>query len=58
MQFAPQYTKIISWYYSNVILVQFAILNYIVVNGNNIMVYYNLPIHVHRANPLDSVVQW
>jgi hypothetical protein len=38
------YTKIISWYYSNIILVQFAILNYIVVNDNNNIVYYNLPI--------------
>jgi hypothetical protein len=46
------YTKIISWYYSNIILVQFALLNYIVVNDNNIIVYYNLrilftgPIHL------------
>jgi hypothetical protein len=38
------YTKIISWYYSNIIVVQFAILNYIVVNDNNIIVHYNLPI--------------
>ncbi len=38
------YTKIISWYYSNIIVVQFAILNYIVVHDNNIIVYYNLPI--------------
>ncbi len=37
-------TKIISWYYSNVIVVQFAILNYIIVNDNTIIVYYNLPI--------------
>ncbi len=37
-------TKIISWYYSNIIVVQFAILNYIIVNDNTIMVYYNLPI--------------
>jgi hypothetical protein len=38
------YTKIISWYYSNIIVVQFAILNYIVVKDNNIVMYYNLPI--------------
>jgi hypothetical protein len=35
-------TKIISWYYSNIILVQFAVLNYIVVNDNNIIVYSQL----------------
>ncbi len=29
-----------------------------VVNDNNIIVYYNLPIPVHRANPFDSVVQF
>jgi len=38
------YTKIISWYYNNIIVVQFAILNYIVVKDNNIVVYYKLPI--------------
>jgi len=37
------YIKIISWYYSNIIIVQLAILNYIVVNDNNIIMY-NLPI--------------
>ncbi len=38
------YTKIISWYYSNIVVVQLAILNYIVVNDNDIIAYYNLPI--------------
>jgi hypothetical protein len=38
------YTKLISWNYSNIIVVHFAILNYIVVHDNNIIVYYNLPI--------------
>jgi hypothetical protein len=51
------YTKLISWYYSNIIVVQFAILNYIVVNDNNVIVL-QLANSVHRANPFDSVVQW
>ncbi len=36
--------KKISWYYSNIIQVQLAILNYIVINDNDIIVYYNLRI--------------
>ncbi len=34
----------ISWYYSNIVVVQLAILNYIVINDNDIIAYYNLPI--------------